>query len=123
MRADRDPYEATDRADLDRGNAEREQDARDRAGEKGPAPDVPGAEDFVAAAERGASIWEAASGPQALAGAVGTTQTHLIKLASGLSADASETYGRQGLSPAAVSLCTVADALLLGMLVGRELPR
>lgn len=39
MRPDRDPYDATDRADLERGDAQREQDARDARAEKGPAPE------------------------------------------------------------------------------------
>jgi hypothetical protein len=118
---------------------EREEDRRsdeyldeqraDRAAERAPLPDVAApdvdavvTDEFQAAFARGARIYEAGDNPRALAAAVGTTQTELIKRAAGLQVDAAVAYAKQDLSPAAIGLCTVADALLLGILIGRELP-
>jgi hypothetical protein len=102
-------------------------DEDDRVDDYTPAPDAPPLTPeqraFRDAFARGCAIYAAGDNPRALAAAVGTTQVELIKRAAGLQLDAARSYAEQGLSPEAMALCAVTDALLLGILVGRELSR
>jgi hypothetical protein len=120
------PDESYDRAEDARGEEYLREQREDRAAERAPLPDPPPTPEqraFREALARGAAIFEAGDNPRALAAAVGTTQTELIKRAAALQVDAATSYAKQQLSPAAIGLCTVTDALLLGILIGRELPR
>jgi hypothetical protein len=124
------PHESYDRAEDARGEEYLDEQRRDREAERAPLPavvtpdvDAVVSDAFQAAFARGAAIYEAGDNPRALAAAVGTTQTELIKRAAALQVDAATSYAKQQLSPAAIGLCTVTDALLLGILIGRELPQ
>jgi hypothetical protein len=97
----------------------------DRLADYAPAPDDDLAEKqadaFLDATDRALAIWHAADNKPALAEGVGTTTSNLLTVARAHFVDSNEAYPSAALPDLIVF--AIADAFLLGVLAGRELPK
>jgi hypothetical protein len=93
----------------------------DRLVDYTPAPDR--ADPFIDAATRGKAIFAAGDSVDALARVIGTDNATLLRLGDAFYRNRERGYEGTGLPLNALPMAITADALLLGVLIGRGLPR